>query len=226
MTAAERSTRGTRGDDNDIIRFAHDNTANTVALNDDVLTSFWNASRRLGLDPNKFLDFIVIALDTTPFGGRLPQAEADYLTRFGGLREPEDGPGSDDFARLIAQTAASDFGNLLTTSEVAALLGIDVTRVRHRKASGDLISTKVGKNLRFPRWQLVQVGETVSLLPHLRMIRTAIRSDAHPAEVADLMTTPQPELMRRGIRVSPHDWLASGGDVAPVLEMLDTDPAW
>ena len=103
----------------------------------------------------------------------------------------------------------------LAVPEAAERLGIDASRVRRRIAAGSLAALRVGRANRLPAWQFIG-GRA---LPHLRALLGVLPADLHPEPTAAFVTSPQPELELSGRWVSPHEWLASGGEPRPVLEL-------
>jgi hypothetical protein len=103
----------------------------------------------------------------------------------------------------------------LSMADVADLLGVDQSRVRHRIADGALYPVRVGRANRLPAWQFAE-GRA---LDALRDVLAALPDDLHPLEVAGFFTTPQPELTLNGTSTSPREWLAAGGDPDPVLDL-------
>lgn len=145
---------------------------------------------------------------------RLDRASAAYLRAHGGI------PGeSDDLVGAVVGRRAVATAESLTTRQVAELLGVDPSRVRHRIRDGQLYAVAGdGGEHRLPRWQF----GTIHVLPHLRKVLQALQADLHPLEVAGFMTTPQPELELEGKALCPRDWLLGGGSVDPVVELAAT----
>jgi hypothetical protein len=171
---------------------------------------------------------ITASLERTLSSGKglLPDAEAAFLADHSGLSAPESGPGSDDYAALVAHQAVVDDGAFVSTAAAADLLGIDPSRVRHRAGSGQLISARFGRELRYPLWQFDTRTTPAVPIAHLKDIREALRPDVHPAETAGVMTTPQEDLSLHGRAVSACEWLHAGGAVEPVLDILRNDVEW
>ncbi len=102
-----------------------------------------------------------------------------------------------------------------TVDEVAAVLGVDASRVRHRMADGALYGIRIGRRRVLPTWQFDQDRP----LPGLREVLASLPASLHPLEVAGFMTTPQPELEVGGQPASPQQWLAGGGSPQAVAEL-------
>jgi len=158
--------------------------------------------------------------------GLLPESEAEYVARHSGLEDPESGPGSDDYAVLVARQAVIDEAAFVSTAQAAELLGVDPSRVRHRQSAGQLIGERFGRELRYPLWQFDTRVSPAVPIPHLRAVAEAIRPSVHPAEVAGIMGTEQEDLTLGGKPVSPREWLLSGGSPEPVMDVLAADVEW
>jgi len=151
-------------------------------------------------------------------GVDLTEADDAFLQRFSGVQAatPESLAALD--ARSAARAAAERAGALSRTA-VAELLGVDVTRVSHQTAAGDLYSYKLGRGRpAYPDWQFSgQNG-----LPHLREVLAALPAGTHPVTVRAFMTNWDSSLRREGVFVSPRVWLLGGGDVTAVVELAGT----
>lgn len=103
--------------------------------------------------------------------------------------------------------------SLLSTSAVARMLGKDAAHVRRMLSEGRLMAAgQLDGQRAYPRWQLVD-GQA---LPGLRTVLAAFPRDYHPLDIQKVMTSPAEELGGR----SPQEWLATGGDVAPVVALV------
>jgi hypothetical protein len=109
-----------------------------------------------------------------------------------------------------------------TTGQVAKGLGINPSRVRHRKAEGDLHAVGSGRTLVFPHWQFAGDADRLSVLPHLRRVLAMLPEGTHPLELEDFFMRPREELALRGEPRSVHEWLATGGDPQPVLHAAES----
>lgn len=164
-----------------------------------------------------------------PRGGALSAEQADYLITSGAMTERELGDAERDVAQGLLvgeERAAHDevIADALTSSEVAEVLGIDASRVRHRQAKGGLYSFVIGRKRLYPLWQFAlpaAMTEKVSgepwhvvlsrpivaydpassdsakkpdLIPGLATLVKAIPEDMHPVAVQGFMTTDQQDL--------------------------------
>ena len=142
------------------------------------------------------------------------------MLRSGGL--DVDNPAADerDYGRAATRTAA-DYASLVATSltvpQVAARLGVDGSRVRHRIGSGELWALHGPSRRRL--LPLAQFGPDGAVVPGLAEVRRALPADLHPLEVQAFLTTRRPELRLRGRDLSPVEWLLRGGAVDAVTEL-------
>jgi hypothetical protein len=150
-------------------------------------------------------------------GAQLAASDRRLLEASGGLR-------FDDEAALEAAvtTTTGMAARLVATSvsvaELAAALGVDASRVRHRLAAGELYAMPSGRGRArlIPRFQLDDMGRP---LPGLGAVLAALPGDLHPLEVEGFFSTAQPELEVDDEPVSPRTWLAAGGNPEPVVEL-------
>jgi hypothetical protein len=141
----------------------------------------------------------------------LTATAARFLHDHSGV-EPSEAAVETAAKEAVAATAAL-VQTSLSMADVAALLKIDQSRVRHRIADGALYPVRVGRANRLPVWQFAG-GRT---LDRLRDVLAALPADLHPLEVAGFFTTPHPELEIDGAATTPRAWLAAGGDPDPVV---------
>jgi hypothetical protein len=110
--------------------------------------------------------------------------------------------------RLVAEA--------LTVDEAAVALGVTPGRVRQRLSAGELLHLRRSDGQAvIPRWQ-VREGRIVPGLKEL----FGPAPQLHPLAVARFMTAAHPDLELDEEPVSPSDWLLTGGDLEPVLELL------
>lgn len=149
----------------------------------------------------------------------LSDAERQLL-RAGGLDVDASADERRDYAHAATRTAA-DYASLmatsLTVSQVAARLGVDDSRVRHRIGSGELWALHGPSRRRM--LPLAQFGPDGAVVPGLAEVRRALPGDLHPLEVQGFLTSPRPELRLRARDLSPVEWLARGGAVDAVTEL-------
>lgn len=112
----------------------------------------------------------------------------------------------DAFAEIVARS-------LCSTEAVAERLQVDRSRISQRRKDRSLYSFRAGDSVCYPDWQFLG-SET---LPGLREVLRALDPELHPLTVDHFFTTPSLELTSGAEQLSPADWLATGGDVGPVV---------
>lgn len=158
---------------------------------------------------------------TTP--DPITTGEHDALTKYTPLTDSDLAPDAlhASGARLAARQPGIQLEierDAVTTRAVADLLNMQTSYVRRLAGQGDLyVSGKHGRSLLFPTWQFVD-GKRV---PHLRDVLRALPGDMHPLTVATFMTSPARELEN----MAPVEWLTTGGNPRPVVELADAE-AW
>ncbi|MFT4009233.1 MAG: hypothetical protein QM655_04240 [Nocardioidaceae bacterium] len=176
--------------------------------------------RRAGMtaDPDAFLAVLRRAVHTT---AAVP-AEAQELMTEAGVDPHLLDPEGIDKGRLAITYKASaaqqeSYTKSMTTKEAAKRLNTADSNIRRSIASGHLYSAgRDGRHgHRLPLWQFPHDKP----LPHLAELLTALPSDLHPLEVESFFTTPSDTLNQ----MTPVEWLATGGDVAPVLALADDE---
>lgn len=100
----------------------------------------------------------------------LTEQEANFLIESGDFTPEEFAEAaafvtSGGLAKLERETHVRALTNTYTASEVAALLGIDASSVRHRQSKNTLYGFRAGRIRLYPRWQFIP-GEKVSTIPH------------------------------------------------------------
>lgn len=126
--------------------------------------------------------------------------------------------GTDDRETEMAEV--SEIAATLGSSEVAKLLGIDASRVRHRQSASQLYSYMSGRTRRYPDWQFSDRLKS-KVLPGLSTIIKSFPKETHPGTIRGLMTTPQETLLVNGQATTPRDWLIGGGDLNKVLGLIE-----
>jgi hypothetical protein len=136
----------------------------------------------------------------------------------------------EDAAAYIAAGAeiAGHAGRLavsaFTAEEVSSGLGISDSRVRQKRAAGELWAIADGQSWLFPLSQFdidEKTGRPVRQVRGLAQVFKALPADLHPVAVDGFLHTPQPDLYH-GRAQSPLDWLRDGGDVAAVVAAATT----
>lgn len=161
-----------------------------------------------------------------PRGSGLTSDEADYLVSSNSLTEEqlaeaEAAVARGDLVEIEQKTRLEVITNSLSAAEVAQRLGIDASRVRHRQSKGGLYSFMAGGKRRYPTWQFTDDPKQ-PVVPGLAVIVKALPEDMHPASVQGLMTTPQDALVVDGRRLTPPEWLRTGGAPEAVVGVLES----
>jgi hypothetical protein len=106
-----------------------------------------------------------------------------------------------------------------TAQEVSSGLGISDSRVRQKRAAGELWAIADGQSWLFPLSQFDIDEKTGGLIRQVRglaQVFKALPADLHPVAVDGFLHTPQPGLYHDRAQ-SPLDWLRDGGDVDAVV---------
>ena len=167
----------------------------------------------------------LVGLVDEAFGRYLGSGAAALSSDAAAVLETHGGIGPVDLhaEERAGQRLAADLSGLvasaLTVQQVAERMRVDSSRVRHRISDGGLSAIRGGRGRtnRLPAWQFTADGQP---LPGLRDVLAAVPDDLHPLDLADLMTTPQPDLVLSERPVTPAAWLAAGGDPAAVAALV------
>lgn len=154
----------------------------------------------------------------------MPAGDVDYLLRRAGLSDASKQLLLDDDAEQMKALRE----NVATASRFYAL-GISMSVKDAAEALRKSPSTvyrsyerfagfSVQGRRRIPSWAIHDGRE----LPRLSEIPTFIWRELHPLTVADIMTSPHESLEEK----TPADWLATGGDIAPVVNLLEGHLRW
>ena len=167
-------------------------------------------------------DFELQAVRHIEEGWRSPAA-GDPASAFAADEATILGHGGLDLARMragepdvVLQTATSLAlieAKAAPAAEVADALSVSRARVRQRAVERTLYAVRVDDEWRFPWWQFDEAGRP---LPGVASVIPAIPRGVHPVAVSRFMSEPSPDLEVLDERVSPLEWLRSGGDPEPV----------
>ena len=161
----------------------------------------------------------------------LTVAEREVLVE-GGVRLNAERAG-DPLAATAVQFAALVSASL-TTKEAAVRLGMPESRIRQMIARRTLYSFLLDNRRHIPAFQFAQRGGSAretglshspadsSLVPNIAKVNAALPEDLHPVEVQAWYTQLHADLLigdDADARVSPLDWLHSGGDVRKVAQL-------
>ena len=176
----------------------------------------------------KVLDAMPTMLHGEP-SRELTEAEREVLIKGGARLDAE--PEGDPLAATTAQFAAL-ISTSLTTKGAAARLGLPESRIRQMIARRTLYSVLLDNRRHIPAFQFAQRGGAMgrtgpspsegSLIPNIAKVNAALPEDLHPVEVQAWYTQPHADLFVGDdvdARISPLDWLRSGGDVSRVAQL-------
>jgi hypothetical protein len=168
---------------------------------------------------------IVAALETLPAIKRgtaaLSQAHARLLDEAGFVEDEE--AYAVGAADIVVHTALL-ISSAYLASEVASILGVSESRVRDRRIARTLWAISNQRRWIFPALQF-EPDESAALpvrqVRGLDQVLPALPPDLHPAALAGFLRTPQIDLQMNGQPQSPLGWLRNGGDVPPVLRIIE-----
>jgi len=162
---------------------------------------------------------LLVAGTKSPLPDALPAGDAGFLEAHGGVTDNREALMTarvEDALRtqtLHEQTAS--------VAEVAALLKLSQSRVRHRIKEGSLYAFPAqgrGTSRRLPRWQF----ENNEPIPHLGEVLGALPDDFSPIEVRNFILNARIDQPNGEGDAPLLEWLRAGGDVEPVLEVART----
>lgn len=151
-------------------------------------------------------------------GRELTEAENQLLDE-GEFPTPQDdgerGSGVD--VSTLAQDYARMCLEALSTTEAAALLHVQPSRVRQRLAARTLFGLAKDDHWVLPRFQFIG-GKPV---PGIGKVLQVLDEALHPITVERFFATPQPELYAEevGRPLTPREWLQAGYDPTPVVQL-------
>jgi hypothetical protein len=168
---------------------------------------------------------MVAALKTLPAinpgTSALSQDQARLLDESGFVEDREAYPvvTTDSIIRLalLIRTAYS-------VSEVASILRISESRVRHRRTARTLWAVRGQRRWVFPALQFdtdTTTGRPIRQVRGLDHVLPALPTDLHAVSVAGFLQTPQIDLQMNHQPQSPLEWLRKGGDVQSVLAIVE-----
>jgi hypothetical protein len=140
-------------------------------------------------------------------------AEEAAILAAGGFDLTPSRPGEPDLFLQTATLLALIEVKAAPVADVAAALGVSRTRVRQRANERTLYAVRVDDEWRFPLWQFDGEGRPIR---GVGTVMPALPHDMHPVAVWRFMSEPSPDLEILDRKVSPLEWLRSGGDPDPV----------
>lgn len=202
---------------------AIDSDAERVALSSAVGEQLLNLAGRLTDRPAEFLAEMFTSLDDlAEAGGTLVVRPDTGLTEaeIQALRDAdsyaEEAPALSASARTRI-AAARTLATSLTTAEAAKTLGVSDGRVRQRIAGHTLLAQRLADGWRLPAFQFPEGKE----LPGWAEIAPVFPAEVTMRAAERFMTSPHRELELDDVAVSPSEWLACGGDVKTLAELVE-----
>jgi hypothetical protein len=147
----------------------------------------------------------------------LSKAELASLNEVGLSTQPWRKPrAADPLAQSIVSYMAL-IETSFTTSQVADMLKVDVSRVRQRLRDRSLFGFEHEGEWRLPRFQF----EGNRTLPGLAEVVKALPADLNPLDVAEWFMLPNPDLEdeKSDAAMNPRDWLLSGRGTEPITQL-------
>ena len=145
----------------------------------------------------------------------LSKGEIDALRRVGANLQPwTAGAANDPLTRTIVDYMAL-IETSLSTAAAAAMLKVDVSRIRQRIRERSLLGLEYEGSWRLPRFQF----ERGKVLPGLAAILSPLPEGINPLDVATWFLEPDVDLEMGDETPSPRQWLLGGGDPATLARL-------
>ena len=145
--------------------------------------------------------------------GTLSAGEVSALERVGLSAVPWVGEAHQDPLVVSVTDYMALLDTSFTTSDAAALLQVDVSRIRQRLRERSLFGIEYDGERRLPRFQFVRH----LVLPGLREVLATLPEALNPLDVAEWFLSPNPDLELGTGAVSPREWLLRGEPVDAVV---------
>lgn len=181
---------------------------------------------RLSDRPTEFVQQMFVSLaDLAEAGGGMVARPDTGLTEaeIQALRDAdsyvEEVPAFSSRARTRV-AAARTLATSLTTTEAAKILGVSDSRIRQRISEHTLLAQRLPDGWRLPAFQFPEGKE----LPGWAEVAEAFPESVTMRAAERFMTTPHRELEldeADATCVSPSEWLAGGGDVETLTELVE-----
>lgn len=202
---------------------AVDSDAERVALSSAVGEQLLSLAARMTDRPAEFLADMFTSLDDLAEAGGtsvvrpdtgLTEAEIQALRGAGSY--VEEAPALSASARTRI-AAARTLATSLTTAEAANTLGVSDGRVRQRIAEHTLLAQRLADGWRLPAFQFPEGKE----LPGWAELAPVFPADVTMRAAERFMTSPHRELELDDVPLSPSEWLAGGGDMKTLAELVE-----
>ena len=158
-----------------------------------------------------------VATAATEPAALLSKGELEAIERVRLSTEPWTGDvGEDPLTKTVVDYMAL-IETSLSTAQAAAMLGVDVSRVRQRIRERSLFGLEYEGEWRLPRFQF----ERKKVLPNFAVVLAALPADSNPLDVATWFLEPNVDLEADddGTPMSPRAWLLRGGPSTAVAQL-------
>jgi len=155
----------------------------------------------------------------SPLPDALPAGDANFLETHGGVADNRKALLSARIEHALRTQTLNE--QTFSVPDVAALLKLSESRVRHKIQEGSLYAFPAqgrGTSRRLPMWQF-ENGEPI---PHLGEVLGALPDDFSPIEVRNFILHARIDQPNGDGDAPLLEWLRAGGDVEPVLEVART----
>jgi hypothetical protein len=147
----------------------------------------------------------------------LSKAELDAIEEVGLVAKPwESDAAHDPLTKTIVDYMAL-IETSLSTAEAAAMLGVDVSRIRQRIRDRSLLGLEYEGEWRLPRFQF----ERKKVVPGIAEVLAALPPDLNPLDVATWFLQPNIDLEagEEKATASPRAWLLRGGSPRTLAQL-------
>ncbi|CAN5764551.1 hypothetical protein BH20CHL5_BH20CHL5_12100 [soil metagenome] len=194
----------------------------TISIADSTTRGLADAIRGAGLSIST-AEFVEMATQTLRRTRQRPPvdpaSEVDPETRrlfeAGGMNFAPLGPGQDHAVIDTTLEYAVILADSGTVREVASRIGRTEGRVRQMLRGHELFGIRDDDTWRVPWFQF----DGDRPVRGLDRVIGALPGAMHPVAVFRLLTSPSPDLLIQDQPMSPLDWLRSGADPAPIVEL-------
>ncbi|MET0917014.1 MAG: hypothetical protein ABWY07_01120 [Burkholderiales bacterium] len=158
-----------------------------------------------------------VATAATEPAALLSKAELEAIEQVGLSINPWTGDVAEDPLTKTIVDYMALIETSLSTAQAAAMLGVDVSRIRQRLRERSLFGLEYEGEWRLPRFQF----ERKKALPNLAVVLAALQAELNPLDVATWFLEPNIDLDANddGTPVSPRAWLLKGASPSTVAQL-------
>jgi hypothetical protein len=158
-----------------------------------------------------------VATAATEPAALLSKAELEAIEQVGLSINPWTGDVAEDPLTKTIVDYMALIETSLSTAQAAAMLGVDVSRIRQRLRERSLFGLEYEGEWRLPRFQF----ERKKALPNLAVVLAALPAELNPLDVGTWFLEPNIDLDANddGTPVSPRAWLLKGGSPSTVAQL-------